>query len=234
MGKGSPTPPDFSKLAADQTTQNRPNQSNPYGSTTWGTGPDGRPTQTTAFTGALAPGANAIEDQASKAWASPLDNGQQARTDATNAVYGQEASRLDPQWKQAGDANNASLAAQGLDPTSQAGQAQTDTFNRAKNDAYSSAQNQAITQGGNAAQQQQQLDLNSRNAPLSALSSLKNLLSMSSFGQAGDLLSAGQDQFGDNMQQYNANGGALGGFGSLMTALGPLVQGGMKAYAGGM
>lgn len=234
MGKSAPAPPDFSKLAADQTTQNRPNQTNPFGSTTWGAGADGRPTQTTGFAGALQPGVDAMQSQASNAWATPLDNGQQARTDATNAVYGQEASRLDPQWKQAGDANNASLAAMGLDPTSQAGQAQTDTFNRAKNDAYSTAQNQAITMGGNAAQQQQQLDLNSRNAPLSALAGLKNLLSMGSFGQAGDLLSAGQDQFGDNMQQFNANGGALGGFGSLMTTLGPLVQGGMKAFAGGM
>lgn len=234
MGKSSPAPPDFGSLASQQTTQNRPNQTNPYGSTTWSTDASGRPTQTTGYSAALQPGVDAMQSQASNAWATPLDNGQQARTDGTNAVYNQETSRLDPQWNQATEANNASLAAQGLDPTSQAGQAQTNTFNQAKNDAYSSAQNQAITTGGNMAQQQQQMDLNSRNAPISALGNLKNLLSMPGFGQAGDLLSAGQDQFGDQMQQYNANGGALGGFGSLMTALGPLVQGGAKAYAAGM
>lgn len=233
MGKSAPAPPDFGALADKQTQQNRPNQSNPFGSTTWSTGADGRPTQTTGFSGSLQPGVDSLMSQFSNAWGKPLDDGQQARTDATNAVYGQETSRLDPQWKQATEANSAALAAQGLDPTSEAGKAQTDTFNRGKNDAYSSALNQAVTMGGNAAQQQQQLDMNSRNAPLSALSGLKQLLSQAGFGQAGDLLTAGQDQFGDQMQQFNANGGALGGGGALMAALGPLIQGGMKAYAGG-
>lgn len=233
MGKSAPAPGDFGALADKQTQQNRPNQSNPFGSTTWGTDADGRPTQTTGFSSSLQPGIDSMMSQLSSAWGKPLDDGQQARTDATNAVYGQETSRLDPQWKQAGEVNSAALAAQGLDPTSEAGQAQTDTFNRGKNDAYTSAMNQAITTGGNAAQQQQQLDMNSRNAPLSALSALKNMLSMSGYGQAGDQLTAGQDQFGDQMQQFNANGGALGGFGNLMTSLGPLIQGGMKAFAGG-
>ena len=224
--KSSPAPPDFGALADKQTAANRPDQSNPFGSTTWD------PThqkQTTNFAGPLADASGSLQDQYAKANASPLDNGQQARTAATNAVYGQEASRLDPQWTQRGQAVNADLANAGLDPTGEAGGKVMDQFNRGRNDAYSSAQRQAITMGGDQAAQQQQLDLNSRQAPLAGMQGLRGLLQMPGVGQAGDQLSAGKDQFGANMQQFDANGGALGGWGQLLGALMPLLKAGGRA-----
>lgn len=228
--KSAPAPPDFGALADKQTAANRPNQSNPFGSTTWD---PAHQNQTTGFSGPLGDASNSLQSQYAAANASPLDNGASARTAATNAVYGQETSRLNPQWAQRGQDVTAQLANSGIDPTGEAGGKVMDQFNRGRNDAYSSAQNQAITMGGDQAQQQQQLDLNSRQAPLAGMQGLRSLLQMPGSGQAGDQLGAGQLQTKANMDQYNANGGALGGFGQLMQSLGPLIKSYMSAQGGG-
>lgn len=228
--KDAPAPPDFGSLADKQTAANRPDQTNPFGSTTWD---PAHQSQTTAFSGALAPLAGSLQSQAGSAWAAPLDNGEKARQAATGSLYTQATSRLDPMWNQREQATNAGLANSGLDPTSEAGQKTLQNFNLGRNDAYSSAENNAVAGGASAAQQQQQLDLNSRNAPLSALSGLKGLLQQSGYGQAGDYVGAGQDQYGANMKQFDANGGPLGGWGQLLTTLMPLIKGqGMSAGGG--
>lgn len=228
--KSAPAPPDFASLATQQTAANRPNQSNPFGSTTWD---PTHQTQTTSFGAGLQPTADSLMGQFANANSTPLDNGESARKAATDSLYSQATSRLDPMWQQREQSTNAGLANQGLDPGSEAGARQLDVLGRARNDAYTSAENSAVAGGATAASQQQQLDLNSRAAPLQGLSGLRSLLGMPAYGQAGDLLGAGNMGYNAQLSNFNANGGSLGGYGQLLQALGPLIQAGGKAAAAG-
>lgn len=230
VGKSAPAPPDFGALANQQTEQNRPNQATPFGGTSWGTGPDGRPTQSTNFSPGLQPGVDSLQGQFNAANATPLDNGAQARDKAESAIYGRETARLDPMWNQKASELNASLANRGLDPASEAGGNELGAFGRSRNDAYTSALQEAIMGGGQEASRQQNLDLNARAAPLQGLAGLRSLLQMPGYGQAGDMLGAGNMGYQANLQNFEANGGPLGGFGSLLQALGPLVQDGAWLY----
>lgn len=76
------------------------------------------------------------------------------RDRVTEALYAQNASRLDPQWQQAQDDLEAKLAAQGITHGSAAYDRDYMNQQRAKTDAYQTARNNAIT-GGTAAQQAQ-------------------------------------------------------------------------------
>lgn len=120
-GSGAPSAPDFAGMAERQAASGHVNQTNPFGSTSWMQGPDGRWTQNTSLTGPT------TED----------------------AVYKQFASRLDPQWGQREEQMKSQLAAQGLDPGSEAYNNAYGNFSRGRNDAYQSAQNQAQTTGYN-------------------------------------------------------------------------------------
>jgi hypothetical protein len=84
----------------------------------------------------------------SKVPALPTDPGQ-INQQASDAVYNQAASRLDPQWQQAGQQEADTLAHQGIAPGSDAYETEMANFNRAKNDAYNSAQNTATVTGAN-------------------------------------------------------------------------------------
>src|SRR5256885_5231983 len=94
----APPPPDYKGAAEATGQQNRPNQATPFASSSWTTGPDGRPMQTTSLAPEMQGAMSGMQGQLSGAWGTPLDNGATARTNAENAIYGQEASRLDPQW----------------------------------------------------------------------------------------------------------------------------------------
>lgn len=190
-------------MANQQTAANRPNQTNAYGSNSqWSQDPTtGAWTQNQSFGGPLAGAAGNMEGQVANAWGTPLDNGQQARTDATNAVYNQETSRLDPQWQQQQAQFQSQMAAQGLAPGSEAYNNAYANFSRAKNDAYSTAQNQSITMGGNAAQQEQQMDLTSRMAPEQALTGM-NAFNQQTNPAQSQLLSAAISQYQSALQGY--------------------------------
>lgn len=73
-----------------------------------------------------------------------------ARQQTIDAVYGQAASRLDPQFASQEQATKAELAAKGITRESnpEAYDREMSAFQRAKTDAYNTAQNSAITQGG--------------------------------------------------------------------------------------
>ena len=66
---------------------------------------------------------------------------------AQNAVYGQAASRLDPQWQQGQSDLDSRLANQGIVQGSEAYNRAEDNFARAKNDAYNQANYSAIGAG---------------------------------------------------------------------------------------
>lgn len=97
-----------------------------------GINPSGLPALQTSVTGAMDPAAL---------------NQQQ------NAVYGQMASRLDPQWSQAQEQLQSQLANQGVAQGSEAYNEAMDSFNRQKTDAYQTASNNAVS-AGNALQNQ--------------------------------------------------------------------------------
>lgn len=80
-----------------------------------------------------------------------LVNGEDARTSAINATYGQAASRLDPQWNQRRDQLVNDLANQGAMPGSPMYEREMQNFERARNDAYTSAMNSATQYGEQAA-----------------------------------------------------------------------------------
>jgi hypothetical protein len=74
----------------------------------------------------------------------------QAATDASNAVYSQATSRLDPQWNLNKEQLDANLAAKGFSSDNSAGtQSANQIFNNAKNDAYNQANYSAIQSGQN-------------------------------------------------------------------------------------
>jgi hypothetical protein len=76
----------------------------------------------------------------------PSDFGQAVQS-ARDAAYGQAVSRLDPQWAQAQESQQAQLVAQGLNPNDAAWQNATTAFNNARNDAYNQAAYSAVGAG---------------------------------------------------------------------------------------
>jgi len=242
FGKGggsAPQVPDFyaaadataqaSQRAVNQQTQaNRPNQSNPWGNSTWQQGPNGQWTQRTTLNpmdqasldsqrwtqlGA----SNLANDYMNQAQANPLNVNQvaggqsltggpiqggldfgslggmpqaQAMNQAgVDAVYNQATSRLDPQFAQREESMRAQLANQGLDPGTEAYNAEMGNFTRGRNDAYSGAMNNAITQGAQIGSSMFGQGMQARQQGASEI------------GQAGNFANAAQGQgFGQNAQ----------------------------------
>lgn len=237
---GAPAPPNFQNLAqqqagaqneqlAQQTQANRPNQSNPYSTSSWEQGPNGQWSQHTAFSGPLAGASAALGQQAAGAMGSPLNfggvpgltSGGDARDQAISAAYGQASSRLDPQFSQKRQALSTQLLNQGLQPGSTAYDRAMGNLGMQENDAYSQAMANAIGQGtsaGNALFQQslqgRQQGINEtmqqREQPLNDMLRMMGLTQQQGFSQAGmgvapQLLQAGGMQNAANMAQWQAN-----------------------------
>src|SRR5437868_3994436 len=115
---GAPAPPDFSRAAtAEQTNAfgaksgwthtedpmpdwvKNPSVFNTAKAEQWKAQHPGTWSQNQSFGGPLGDAVQGLEGQFAQANANPLDNGQQARQHAQDAIYGQETSRLDPMWK---------------------------------------------------------------------------------------------------------------------------------------
>lgn len=219
-GKGAPSTPDFAKMAEQQANSGRINQTNPFGSTGWTQGPDGRWTQNTSLAPGLQQGATNLETQIA-GQAQPL-TGDQARDQAITGIYNQSASRLDPQWQQRDQAFQAQMAAQGLDPGSQAFDAAKGNFDRSRTDAYSTAMNEAI-RGGTAAQEATfGENLAAQNAPYQRLSALQGLTGgLSGQGPMTQYLPAAMAGYQGQLQGYgidqakkNSMMNGLGGLGT--------------------
>lgn len=197
-GKGSqaPTPPDFSAAADQQTRQNRPNQTNPFSSSTWTQDANGNWSQNVSLTPGLNDAVSNLTNTISQG--SSLDPAA-ARDQAINAAYGQATSRLDPQWEQRGKAMDTSLANKGLTPGSEAFRNAMQEFNSGRNDAYSQAMYNAQTGAGNAAFGQ---SLAANNQPYQQLGALRGLTQQNSFMPGADLLGALGQQYGAQMGQY--------------------------------
>lgn len=235
--KNMPPPQDYQAANAAQTKANRPDQTNAFGtSSQWHQNPDGTWTQSSTFGGGLGTANQNYQDQLAAASATPLDfgslpgldYGQQAFDKASNAAYGQETSRLDPMWAQREEQQRSQLAAQGLDPGSEAFTKAMGDFNRGRNDAYQSALNSSIGLGQSAAGQMfnqssaarnQRLSemLLGRQMPLQMLQGLGQFTGQSGVSPDQGLQAAGMQGAQDWMrylqqQQQQADlGGGIGG-----------------------
>lgn len=157
--------------------------------------------------------------QAKTAWGQPMQNAGAFGKQAGDAAYAQATSRLDPQWQQREEQQSAQLAAQGLDPTSQAAQSAQRNLGMQRNDAYNQAGFSAQQMAGQEAQRMQGMDLQGRMAPLAAYQGLLG----------GQLGMAGQQygQAAQNAQMQNQFwSGLLGGGMNLAGSVGGAIAGG--------
>lgn len=171
MSSGAPPPQNFGQAAQQQadasrnnvnaqTQANRPNQSNPFASSTWSQGPNGQWQQATQFNGPLGGLNDSLQQQASQSMGTPfslsglpgLADGAQAREQAINAAYGSATSRLDPAFQQREEQTRNRLMQQGLVPGSEAYERELSMLGRERTDAYGQAMNSAIGQGAQAGQ----------------------------------------------------------------------------------
>jgi hypothetical protein len=197
MGKKSaPPPPDYAAAAEAtaagnremlemQTRANRPNQTTPWGTSTWSEGKDGMWEQRIELTpqqqAALEDQQNiqagrsglalSLLDRAGGEFADPMDwdqfgeytsdlsSGAEARAAAEEASYNQAASRLDPRFSQRREEMDAGLRAQGLRPGDEAYDRAMGNLGRDENDAYNQAMYSAILTGGAEGQREQAMDL---------------------------------------------------------------------------
>jgi hypothetical protein len=227
-GKGGPAAPDFNAAAQQQAASGHNNQTNAFGARSqWTQGPNGQWTQNATLGGDLGQGVQNLEQGIANQDPSAVGH---ARDQSITGAYNQAASRLDPQWRQAEEAQRSQLLNQGLDPGSQAsGQAMGD-FNRNRNDAYSSAMNNAIMQGNAGTQS----ELASQMAPYQQLGALHGLTQQSQGPGETQFLPAAMAQYQGALQGY---GTQQAGKNSLLSGLGGL--GGMAlggppgAMAGG-
>ena len=170
-----------------------------------------------------------------------VTGGEDARNAAENAIYGRETSRLDPMWQQRQQQQQSQLAAQGLEPGTEAYTRSMGDLNRAQNDAYQQAMYGAITGGGQEASRQSGLESANRARALQeayqkqygGINALNAFLQgqqvqmpqFPGFGQAGQAqapqyLQAAQLGYQGALNQYGANQAQLQG---LLSGAGGMV-----------
>lgn len=235
--KSAPPPPDYSGIAQQQSQDNRPNITTPFGQQQWGKDANGNTTMQTGFTGGMGEAAAGLQGQMAGLsqpmdWSQfgPLDDGSAAREQAISSAYGQATKRLDPQWAQRDEAQRAQLANQGLDPNSEAARGAMTDLGTQRNDAYTSAMASAIGQGTaaqaatfgqNMAARQQAIAeaLRKRGQPMSELQQMQGFLQMPGYNQDNGALAAAIAQGNYGMQsaqmQNQMLGDVIGGAGQL-------------------
>lgn len=221
---GQGTPGAYQQAATATAQGNRPTQNTPWGSMTWTQGPDGQWTQNLDPNGPMGQSIFNLQQQGANGTAAPISNGSDARTAAYNALYGQASKRLDTQFQQSGDNLTTQLANQGLQPGTSAYDNAMKNYNNAKTDAYQTAQNNAQVMAGNAAQQEQQMDVTSQQAPFQTQQLIQALMGMPGFSAGPNYLGAAEATGAYNLQnqqlQNSAMGGLFSGLGNMGGQLG--------------
>lgn len=237
MGKSAPAPGDYEGAAQKASNSTRPDVNNPFSSTQWSVGPDGKPTVTQGLSSQVQGAFDSMKPFDLGAFG-PAQNGSQAREETINSAWQAARSRLDPMFAQRNEANDVKLANQGLAPTSAAARNARRDAAFAQNDAYNQAMAGAVNQGNQAAdsvfrnnmmsrQQDIANALRTRGLPLEDMKMLQGFINPLNYGQGADFLgalSAGDQARMQQWQQTNAAnadfaGGLLGGLGSLAGGL---------------
>jgi hypothetical protein len=128
-------------------------------------------------------------------------------SNAEEALYQKQASRLDPQWQQRQQQLETQLANRGITRGSSAFQREMENFNRSRTDAYNQAQMGSIIGGGQEAQRLQGMDVTSGQFGNQAQQQLfQQMLQSGQFGntaqeqQFRQQLAASGQNFNQNMQ----------------------------------
>ena len=207
------------EAAAAQTRANRPDQTNPFGTSNWTEGPNGEWSQNLSFNPQMQGAADSLMTQWGQNAANGYGTGWDAFGQARDAALGTSRAQLDPLWQQRDQALRSQMANQGLDPNSQIAVTQSQTLGDQRGRDYQGAANAATSQGFAAQGQmfnqnrQQWLD------PLNALTGMNGLLQMPNVPGAGNY------QVGQmNDQQSQAD--AWGGIGDLASTFARPGQGG--------
>lgn len=154
-----------------------PNVNNSTGSQSWAYNPKtGQYSEQQGLSPSLSGAQSSLMNEAQTNAQNGVGTGDSARDQAITGAYNQATSRLDPQFQQEQEQLTQQLAAQGLDPTSQAAQTAQQNFGRQENDAYSSAMNNAIGQGTAAQSATFGENLAANNLPYQQLGALNSLL----------------------------------------------------------
>lgn len=242
-----------------QSLANRPTQVTPWGTTSWTK--DGKNwTQNTTLTPALQETLNNtfdINKSLSETGKGQLDYIKNAyatdpsvmadqsgatRNKVEDALYGRMTSRLDPQYNQAEKTMDARLAAQGLNPNTEAWNRAKDQFGRQKTDAYQTAMNEAIATGGTEYDRQMKNLITLRELPLQELQAMlagvtPSMPQMPGFSTQGvpqigqptasvpDMSSLMQNSYNSQLSGYNANQAQNAQIGSAaMSTLGSIAS----------
>lgn len=177
-------------LLRQQTTANRPDQYNPWGTTVWEDLGNDRWSQTVGINPDAQRALEAQENLGAErselagdlfgtaredlsqpiSWeameANEVGTGADARQNAEDAIYGRATSRLDPIFGQKREAKENQLWNQGLRPGDEAYDTAMDNFGRQENDAYQTAMNESIMGGGAEASRTFGLDMSRRQQAL--------------------------------------------------------------------
>lgn len=243
-GKGGPSAPDFMGAAREQaaagqqainqqTAANRPDQYGPFGSTTWEGG-----AQNVELAGGLGDAAQSLMAQVGSQGA-PM-TGDQARDQAIAAAYDQSTSRLDPMWAQREEGANTRLLNEGFTRGDAGFTNAQENLGRERTDAYQTALRDAIGQGTQAGAATFAQNQSAARLPYEMLTQLQGLSQANRFNPAGaaqppQLLDAAGQQYGANVDQYNAQQAGLQGLLSGGAALGlaPFTGGASLGLLGG-
>lgn len=233
MGKQAPPAADYTSAAQKTSQSSRPNVSNPFSQTTWTVGPDGQPMATQGLSSQVQNAFNSMQPFDFGAFGA-MPTGDAAREQAITSAYDAATRRLDPAFRQRGEALTSQLANQGLDPNSAAARGAQRELAAQRNDAYGGAMANAIQQGtaagdsafrNNMMSRQQSIAeaLRQRGMPLEDLRGLQGFMSPLNYGQAADYLGAAgmQDQAAMQrwMAEMKANSDLAGGIFQGLTGL---------------
>lgn len=168
-----------------QTQANRPDQTTPFGSSTWYQDPSGQWHQNVS-----------LSPQMQGVYNTLLGQYQQGPGAFQAAAYNQAKSRLDPEFQQGQEQLETKLANEGAAPGSAAYTNDMGVFNRAKNDAYQQAYDKSFNQG-----------LLSQQANFGQLQGLGGMAGMPGFQAAGQSIPAQILQAMELQNQYNLQQG---------------------------
>lgn len=233
--KPPPEPPDFAKLAEDQTKADRPDINTPFSSQKWAQGPDGKWSLQTGLSPEVQRRFDALGDFDFGQFGT-LGTGDDARKQATEAYYNDAASRLNPQFQNKQSDLIARLANQGIDQSSPQGQAALAELERSRMYAFGDAERGSQMEGRaagkdvfqqNLLSRQQKISeaLRKRGMPIEDMAMMRQFMDVPGFHRGADQLGAGQMQAQNAMnlwstQQANQTDKTMGYLQLLMMLLG--------------
>lgn len=218
-----PTAPDYQKLADKQMQASRPDQTTPFGFSKWTQDANGNWSQQTGFDPKMQDLFNSLQGAAAKGLAGGIGTGQDAFNQSQAAALNSFNQNMLPLLQQHFDAGRSALINSGADVGSEIYNVGNEGLNRNFSGGLAQGWQAANQQGLNAQGLTYQQNKDAYTTPFSLMGSMQNMLQMPQFQTGGNYQTAGQQQFGADMQNYQAQQaaqtGLLQGAGSLASSI---------------